>query len=135
MASPHINGRRLAVTCDPTAFPCLQVYHADGNLIGTLSTSTRRCGAQAKSTSLRDQRRVHQTCIGELPEETRSSDLLKLKRWLGEAQELADPGADSIVAMLMASVAPLEGGGAPAPSGGVAPENENEANTLADMFP
>ena len=76
-----------------------------------------------KSTSLRDQRRVHQTCIGELPEETRSSDLLKLKRWLGDAQEFADPGADSIVAMLMASVASLEGGGAPAPSGGAPPDN------------
>ena len=32
MASPHINGRRLTVSCDPTAFPCLQVYHADGKL-------------------------------------------------------------------------------------------------------
>ena len=66
--------------------------------------------------SLRDQRRIHQTCIGQLPAATRGSYLLKLKRWLGEAQ--AVEGAGAIVDMLVAAVSSLEGGAVPGPSGG-----------------
>ena len=69
-----------------------------------------------ESSSLRDQRRIHQTCLGRLPSATRNSDVLKLKRWLGEAQEV--DGAGAIVSMLTDAVSTVEGGGVAGPSGG-----------------